>query len=42
MSVMRNRLDLPDTGIPMAVLFVMAVLLAVLANVLSAAWIAGL
>lgn len=42
MNVMRNRLDFPDGGIPMAALFVMALLLALMANFVAAAWIAGL
>ena len=42
MDIMRNRLDFPGTGIPMALLFGMALLLAILANFVAAAWIAGL
>lgn len=39
---MRDRLDWHDPSVPMAALFVMAVFLAVVANIVAAAWIAGL
>ena len=42
MYAMRDPFDLPEGGAPMAVLFVIALFLAVLANFVAAGWIAGL
>ena len=41
MDIMRNRLGLPGVGIPMALLFGVAICLAILATWMAAAWIAA-
>ena len=42
MHAMRNPHDWRDTSIPMAALFVIGLFFAIVANIVAAAWIAGL